>query len=221
MKLEQEFTIPVEAERAWEVLLDVERIAPCFPGASLTSVEGDSVAGSVKVKLGPVLLTYNGVARFEERDATNRRVVIAARGTDAKGNGNANAQVTATLQATGPSSTTCFLVTDLNVTGRPAQFGRGMMLEIGNKILGQFSTNLAASLAESELQPLAAGSEQANSASTPDAVSGTATPAPGRGPKQAEAIDLIGAARGSVVKRVVPAAVVVIAGALIVWWATR
>lgn len=216
MKLEQEFTIPVEVERAWEVLLDVEQIAPCFPGATLTSVEGDSVTGSVKVKLGPVLLTYNGVAKFEERDAANRRVVIAAHGTAAKGNGNANAQVTASLEATGPSSTTCFLVTDLNVTGRPAQFGRGMMLEIGNKILGQFSANLAASLAESKPQPLATGSAQA---STPDAVNGAAAPA--RAPEQADAIDLLGAARGSVIKRVAPVAAVVLAVALVVWWAIR
>lgn len=153
MKLEQEFTIPVEVDRAWEVLLDVERIAPCFPGMSLTSVEGNVVNGSVKVKLGPVLLNYNGVAEFKEQDAANHRVLIDAKGADIKGGGNASAQVTATLHAVSTSSTRCSIVTDLNVTGRPAQFGRGMMLEVGNKVLGQFSANLAASLAAGDQPP--------------------------------------------------------------------
>ncbi|MEV7006722.1 SRPBCC family protein [Streptosporangium sp. NPDC051022] len=228
MKLEQEFTIPVEVGRAWEVLLDVTRVAACFPGASLTSVEDDTLTGSVKVKLGPVLLTYSGVARFEERDAENRRVAIDARGTDTKGNGSASARVTATLHATGEASTTCSIVTDLNVTGRPAQFGRGMMLEIGNKVLGQFSANLAASLAESERQPVTAPvGPAAELAGSVTAAAGTAdaareTQAPSAPPRETEALDLLDVARGSLVKRLVPVAVgVVVVAGVVIWWANR
>jgi carbon monoxide dehydrogenase subunit G len=223
MKLEQEFTIPVEIERAWEVLLDVERVAPCFPGASLTSVKGDIVAGAVKVKLGPVLLTYNGVAEFKEKDAENRRVAIDARGTDTKGNGSATAQVTATLHPAGPSSTTCSILTDLNITGRPAQFGRGMMLEIGNKILGQFSDNLADSLSAAQPQAVLAAPTEPNSsnsqqqANAPRSVAATHV-----APKEAQALDLLAAARAAALKRLAPvAAVVVIAAAIITWWATH
>ncbi|WP_283135211.1 SRPBCC family protein [Rhizohabitans arisaemae] len=218
MKLEQEFTIPVEVDRAWEVLLDVKRIAPCFPGASLTSFEDDTVAGSVKVKLGPVLLTYNGTARFEERDAENRQVRISAKGTDTKGNGSASAQVTAVLRESGPSTTTCSIVTDLNITGRPAQFGRGMMLEIGNKILGQFSANLAASLAEADRQPEPVAAQAASAGATRPAVP-AASSAP---PREAEALDLLSAARGSVLKRVAPVAIgAVVVAAIVIWWANR
>ncbi|WP_030908546.1 SRPBCC family protein [Streptosporangium amethystogenes] len=216
MKLEQEFTIPVEVDRAWEVLLDVERIAPCFPGMSLTSVEGNVVNGSVKVKLGPVLLNYNGVAEFKEQDAANHRVLIDAKGADVKGGGNASAQVTATLHAISASSTRCSIVTDLNVTGRPAQFGRGMMLEVGNKVLGQFSANLAASLAAGD-QPAPAqpAAPHLNSAAAPVAA---VRPAP----QPVEALDLLGAARGAALKRLAPVAIAGVAAiALIVWWSTK
>ena len=125
MQLEHSFTVPVGIEDAWNVLLDIERVAPCMPGAALGSVDGDNFTGTVKVKLGPVGLTYKGKASFVEKDAAAHRAVIDARGRDARGNGTANALVTATLESTAEGgSTTVNVVTDLNITGKPAQFGR-------------------------------------------------------------------------------------------------
>lgn len=173
MRLEQEFTIPTEVSRAWEVLLDVSRIAPCFPGATLTSFDGDTCAGNVKVKLGPVVLNYKGTARFAERDEAAWRVVIDAAGTDVKGNGTARAQVTARLHESEPGQTTCTLVTDLAITGRPAQFGRGMIVEIGNKILDRFAANLADSL---------------RAADAPAAVTTAPAPAPGHATEGARGV---------------------------------
>jgi carbon monoxide dehydrogenase subunit G len=146
MQLEHSFTVPVGVEDAWTVLLDIERIAPCMPGAAIDSVDGDNFTGTVKVKLGPIGLTYKGKASFIEKDVDAHRVVIDARGRDSRGNGTANAKVVATLAAEG-SSTTVHVVTDLDITGKPAQFGRGVMVDVGNKLIGQFADCLAGKLA--------------------------------------------------------------------------
>ncbi len=167
MQLENSFTVPVPVDEAWRVLLDIERIAPCMPGAALDSVEGDSFTGRVKVKLGPINLTYQGKASFIEKDEANRRAVIDARGKDQRGNGTAAAIVTATLAEEG-SITRVDVLTDLNITGRPAQFGRGVMTDVGNKLLGQFAEKLAAQLGEGDAQGDAARAEAA-SAATSDA----------------------------------------------------
>jgi carbon monoxide dehydrogenase subunit G len=142
MKLEHEFTVPVPVGQAWEALLDVERIAPCMPGATLLSVDGRDFTGSVKVKVGPITVTYDGKATFDELDEAARRVVIAAIGRETRGAGTAAATVTATLVDEG-ASTSVRVETDLNVTGRPAQFGRGVMAEVGAKLVGQFAACLA------------------------------------------------------------------------------
>jgi carbon monoxide dehydrogenase subunit G len=219
MRLDQKFTIPTGLEEAWQLLLDVEQIAPCFPGATVTSMQGDTVKGAVRVKLGPILLTYNGVLEFVERDDERHRLVMDGQGTDTKGNGSASAQVTAHLSAIDANHTLCTLATDLNVTGRPAQFGRGMMLEVGNNILGKFSTNLAASLAQAHAAP--APVEQA---ALPAAhLELAAEPARARHSRSAidsEPLDLLKAARGAALKRLAPvAAGLVVVVALIVWWA--
>ena len=148
MQLENSFTVPVPVDDAWRVLLDIERIAPCMPGAALDSVEGDAFTGRVKVKLGPINLTYAGKAAFVEKDEAAHRAVIDAKGKDQRGNGTAAAVITATLASEG-SATRVNVFTDLNITGRPAQFGRGVMTDVGNKLLGQFADKLAAQLAES------------------------------------------------------------------------
>jgi carbon monoxide dehydrogenase subunit G len=223
MQLQQEFTIPVELERAWQVLLDVEQVAPCFPGAALSSVDGDTVRGTVKVKLGPILLTYDGVLEFVERDDDLHRVAMDARGTDTKGNGSATAHVTAHLSEAGPTTTTCALVTDLNVTGRPAQFGRGMMLEIGNKILGQFSDNLSESLKAPSVAVTPEGTTT-GPVSLPGSSTAGDLPAPAAGSPivENEPLDLLSAARGAALKRLAPV-VVAATGAvvLLVWWVNR
>jgi carbon monoxide dehydrogenase subunit G len=149
VQLENSFTVPVPIDEAWRVLMDIERIAPCMPGAALDSVTGDDFTGRVKVKLGPINLTYQGKASFVERDEVAHKAVIDARGKDQRGNGTAAAMVTAQLAAEG-SVTRVDVLTDLNITGRPAQFGRGVMTDVGNKLLGQFADKLSAQLASGD-----------------------------------------------------------------------
>jgi carbon monoxide dehydrogenase subunit G len=151
VQLENSFTVPVPVDEAWRVLLDIERVAPCMPGAALDSVTGDDFTGRVKVKLGPINLTYQGKASFIEKDEAAHRAVIDARGKDQRGNGTAAAVVTASLAPEG-SITRVNVLTDLNITGRPAQFGRGVMTDVGNKLLGQFADKLAAQLGEGDAQ---------------------------------------------------------------------
>ena len=160
MQLENSFTVPVPVDEAWRVLLDIERIAPCMPGAALDSVNGDDFTGRVKVKLGPINLTYQGKASFIEKDEAAHRAVIDARGKDQRGNGTAAAVVTARLKAEG-SITRVDVLTDLNITGRPAQFGRGVMTDVGNKLLGQFADKLAAQLGEGTAEGKAERAETA------------------------------------------------------------
>src|SRR5712692_7281573 len=147
MELEHSFTIPVPPEQAWQVLLDVERIAPCMPGATVDAVEGDVVKGRIKVKVGPVSLTYSGTARFVEKDEKTRTVVLEGSGKDTRGSGTASATVRSTLQDEGGGQTRVTVHTSMTVTGRPAQFGRGVMAEVGGRIIEKFATNLAALLA--------------------------------------------------------------------------
>jgi carbon monoxide dehydrogenase subunit G len=160
MQLENSFTVPVPIDEAWRVLLDIERIAPCMPGAALDTVDGDDFTGRVKVKLGPINLTYQGKASFIEKDEAAHKAVIDARGKDQRGNGTAAAVVTAKLAAEG-SVTRVDVLTDLNITGRPAQFGRGVMTDVGNKLLGQFADKLAAQLGEGDAAGDAARAESA------------------------------------------------------------
>jgi carbon monoxide dehydrogenase subunit G len=162
VQLENSFTVPVPIDEAWRVLLDIERIAPCMPGAALDTVNGDDFTGRVKVKLGPINLTYQGKASFIEKDEAAHKAVIDARGKDQRGNGTAAAVVTAQLAAEG-SVTRVDVLTDLNITGRPAQFGRGVMTDVGNKLLGQFADKLAAQLVEGDAQGDAARAESAAS----------------------------------------------------------
>lgn len=153
MKLEHTFTVPAELDTVWQAVLDPERVAPCMPGATLTEVTGDTFKGSVKVKLGPISLLYKGSGEFLTKDESSRTVVIKASGKDTRGNGTAAATVTVTLTANGPS-TTGAVETDLSITGKPAQFGRGLITEVGGKILDTFATCLAAKLAPAEAPDL-------------------------------------------------------------------
>ena len=144
MELDNSFTVPVPPEQAWDVLLDVKRIAPCMPGATVDEVEGDVINGQSRSRSGPVSLTYRGTATFTERDADTRVVVLEASGKETRGAGTASATVRASLEP-GPSgnSTLVTMHTTMNVTGRPAQFGRGVMVEVGGKLVDQFAANLA------------------------------------------------------------------------------
>src|SRR5215831_6533851 len=146
MELEHSFTIPVPPEQAWRILLDVERIAPCMPGATVESVDGDVVAGRIKVKVGPVTMTYAGTGRFVERDDQARTVTLEASGKETRGAGTASATIRSALQDEG-GQTKVVVHTTMSVTGRPAQFGRGVMAEVGGRIIERFAINLAALLA--------------------------------------------------------------------------
>src|SRR5579862_8393578 len=142
MELTNEFRVAVPLEEAWAVLTDVERIAPCLPGAQLQEVESDQYRGIVKVKVGPITAQYKGAATFLEQDVAAHRVVLRAEGRDTRGQGNANATVTATLGADGDDATVVKVVTDLTITGKVAQFGRGVLAEVSGKLMGQFVDNL-------------------------------------------------------------------------------
>jgi len=146
MRLEHSFTVPAPIEEAWATFNDLERVVPCFPGATLSAFDNDEFVGSVKVKLGPVSLQYNGTGTFVERDPVAHHAVVEAKGKDRRGNGTATARVTAQLTASGESETAVKVETDLTVTGRPAQFGRGLMQEVSDKLLGQFADCLTKEL---------------------------------------------------------------------------
>ena len=141
MELTHEFTVPASIDETWNAFNDIESVAACFPGAVVTSVEGDTFQGSCKVKLGPIALVYNGSGTFVEKDEAGHRMVIDAKGKDKRGNGTAGAHVTATMTEAG-TGTRVEVVTDLAITGKPAQFGRGVMQDVSDKLLGQFTACL-------------------------------------------------------------------------------
>lgn len=213
MQLENKFTIAAPIEEAWAALNNPETVAPCFPGATLTEYENDSFTGTVKVKLGPISLTYKGKGTYIERDDANHKVVIDATGRDSRGNGTAAAKVTGSMKAAGPDKTEVTMVTDMSITGRPAQFGRGVISDVADKIIGQFSSCLADKLADKQEAPAPAATSSANGAAVPAAgVSGPAaptavtTPRPASSPTRSsvDAIDLLDSAGAPVLKRLAP-----------------
>ncbi|OLT13362.1 carbon monoxide dehydrogenase [Pseudonocardia sp. CNS-139] len=229
MQLENKFTIDAPIEKAWEALNTPETVAPCFPGATLQEYEGDSFTGTVKVKLGPISLTYKGKGTYVSRDDENHKVVIEATGRDSRGNGTASATVTGSMVADGPNRTAVTMVTDMTITGRPAQFGRGVISDVADKIIGQFSACVASRLAPAEEpaaeeQPAASaaeaggagannGSGSAVAAATATATVAPATPAAAPRPvaaapmrSEVDAIDLLDTAGAPVLRRLAPVA---------------
>ena len=209
MDLNHQFTVAVPVEDAWRILTDVERIAPCLPGAQLLEIEGDTYRGVVKVKVGPIQAQFKGQANFIERDDVAHKVVLKGEGRDTTGKGNAAAVITAEMTAVDTTSTSVTVNTDLSVTGKVAQFGRGAMADISDKLLAQFVVNLNALIAE---QP-------ATSAPVPAAAS-----APTEGVRTIESaevapLDLLSAAGSPILKRALPVVVVVVA--VLVWLVVR
>ena len=185
MEMDHSFTVPVPPDRAWDVLLDVERIAPCMPGATVDDFDGEVVTGRIKVKVGPVSLTYRGTAKFTERDPEAKVIVLEASGKETRGAGTASATVRAMLEPeSGGEATKASMHTTMNVTGRPAQFGRGVMVEVGSKLVEQFAQNLRQLIADD------AGPGEGNPDATGDEASAgqaTATPEAGPGSTQPSA----------------------------------
>ena len=138
MDLTHRFTVPTSVEETWAHFQDIATVAECFPGATVTSVDGDTFSGSVKVKLGPIALVYNGSGTFVEKNESARRFVVEAKGRDKRGNGTAGATVTLAMSSAVAGATDVEVVTDLTITGKPAQFGRGVMQDVSDKLLGQF-----------------------------------------------------------------------------------
>jgi carbon monoxide dehydrogenase subunit G len=198
MDLNHSFTVPVDRATAWAAFQDIESVAECFPGATVTSVEGDTFQGTCKVKLGPVALQYSGSGQFIERDAENFRMLLEAKGRDKRGNGTAGANVTTTFLEEGPSSTRVDVVTDLNITGKPAQFGRGVMQDVSDKLLGQFVECLESRVgppatAATEPQPAQSTGSAESAGSAPSAAQPVDEPPVakvGAPPAGAAAIDL-------------------------------
>lgn len=212
MELQNSFVVPADIETAWNTLLDVESVAPCMPGATLTSFEGDAFTADVKVKLGPVSMTFAGKGAFTEKDDAVHRAVIKASGSEKKGGGTASAVITANLVEEGPQSTRANITTDLTITGKAAQFGRGVMADVSKKLIDQFAGNL-----EQVIMARKAGQDAPIAGvAAGDAVDTAPVPGP---VINNEALDLGSAALGPVLKRAIPAivvAVVVVVG--IIWY---
>ena len=224
MELQHSFSVPVDVDRAWAVLVDIEQVAPCMPGAALDTVDGDEFTGSVKVRLGPIGITYKGKARFVEKDEVAHRAVIDAQGKDARGNGTASATVTATLHPQ-DDGTRVEVNTDLAITGKPAQFGRGVMVDVGNKLIGQFADCLAGKLAK-PAGPAADGP----AAVAPAAVSGpplaasqpdTPQTSPEAPAEEVAPIDLMASAGPAVLKRLAPVALLLAVLVLVIVFRRR
>lgn len=155
MEFNNEFRVAVPPTKTWEVLTDVERVAPCLPGATLLSVDGDEFTGAVKVKVGPITVAYKGMASFLEKNADARRVVLKADGKETRGSGNAAAVVTAQLEEQG-GATNVVISTDLTISGKAAQFGRGVLADVATNLIDQFAKRLEADLLDSAETPAAA-----------------------------------------------------------------
>jgi uncharacterized protein len=223
MQLQHSFSVPAGVDEVWRVLRDVERMVPCLPGAALDSVDGHEFTGSFRAKVGPISLTYKGKARIVDTNERAHRTVVEARGRDARGNGSAAAKVTARLVRQG-SSTRVDLLTDLSITGKPAQFGRGVMVDVGNRLIAEFADCLAGQLSAGQLSAgqLSAGTVMAGSSggsliargpadpgfAPGDAVASGASAASGRSvDRGAEAGNMVRGLDHRVAKRLAPVAV--------------
>ena len=207
MELVNEFRVPVPIDKAWDVLTDVKRIAPCIPGAELLSVDGDDFTGLVKVKVGPISVAYQGNGTFLEKDAAAHRAVIKGTAKETRGQGNAAAIITCELKDEGPDATACVLTTDLTISGKAAQFGRGVLADVSGKLIGQFAQRLEADLRSDGAAPEAAavtGAPQAASAPQPAADAGAD-------------LNLLSVVAVPLAKRAAPVAGGLLAGLLLGW----
>jgi len=216
MELSNEFTVDAPIDQTWSVLTDLERVAPCMPGAQLTEVEGDEYRGNIKIKVGPITAQYKGAATFQSRDDASHTAVLKAEGRDTRGQGNASATITATMVPIG-NSTKVTVGTDLTITGKVAQMGRGVLADVSAKLLDQFVESL-------ERDVLSGGG--AAPAATPSAGNGAAAPqasadAPPTVRKidspDAKPIDLLSTTGAPMAKRVGP----IIGVAVVVLWLLR
>ena len=203
MDLNHKFIVNVPVNDAWVILTDLERIAPCLPGAQLTEVEGDTYRGQVKVKVGPIVAQFKGQASFVTRDDAAHTASLKAEGRDTTGKGTASAIITAQLTSITPTSTKCTVVTDLTISGKVAQFGRGALADVSDKLLAQFSENLNQLITSSPATTSATSAATEVAAISPEI----------RKIESAEVapLDLLGTAGAPILKRAIPVVVVLIA----------
>jgi carbon monoxide dehydrogenase subunit G len=224
--MENEFTVEAPVEQAWETLLDLERITPCLPGAALEEESGDEYKGTMTIRLGPVTQKYNGTVSFEETDEESRRAVLKADGKDARGQGTASATITSTLSEE-DGGTKVHVETDMHLTGRAAQFGRGVQQEVATKLINQFAECL-----EKEIMGENTREEPEQPEETEEAVSANGSGSEDKGeekPKRrviqqdhdVEPLDLGEASRDAVLKRVVPLAAGVGVLVIVIWLLRR
>jgi carbon monoxide dehydrogenase subunit G len=209
MKLENEFTVPAPVEQAWQVLLDVERVAPCLPGAALEGTEGDEHKGTMTIKIGPITSRYSGTVKIEEADEAAHRAVMRAKARDSRGQGTAAATITSTME-TVDGGTRVHVETDMRVTGPAAQFGRGVMQDVSAKLMGRFADCLAEEIAGAAATGVASGGAESERPEPPPGPAGDSAEAAARPvepPRRAEEVlDLGEASREAVLKRVAPVA---------------
>jgi hypothetical protein len=220
MELVNDFTVNVPVDQAWVTLTDVERIAPCLPGAQLQEVEGDVYRGIVKIKVGPILAQFKGQATFIEKDEVNHKAVLKAEGRDTTGKGNASALITAKLEPQGDAATKVTVSTDLTITGKVAQFGRGALADVSTRLLGQFVTQLESTVLNEQIGTAGNGTAEAAaadaeaapapSADAPPAASASETGVRKIAQPEAQPIDLLDAAGAPLAKRLIPVGIVVI-----------
>ena len=210
MELNDSFEVAHPVDAVWEVITDVERIAPCLPGAQLTGSDGDVHEGLVKVKVGPITSQYKGKASFTERDDAAHRLLMSASGRDTRGAGNASAEITVSLEAVTEASTKVSVHTDLTITGKVAQFGRGVLADVSRKLMGQFADNLAELVAAdvaADASPAAPDAEAEADDPGLDAEAPAAAPEPAA---EVEAVDLLDVAGAPVLKRLLPVILAII-----------
>ena len=213
MKIENDFRVAAPIEQAWALLTDIPAIAPCLPGAELTGQEGDDFHGQMKVKVGPVTAEYAGTATVVEMNETDRIVILKASGRDKRGAGNASADITATMTEDG-DGTVVAISTDLKVSGKVAQFGRGVMADVSKKLLGQFAECIEGKLDRPEGGD---GSTAEESAAIDDGAAAPATdPGDGNQGQEEDVLDLPEVAGGAVAKRLIPVVVAVVAVVVVV-----
>ena len=216
MEINNGFEVKAPIDVAWATLTDLARIAPCLPGATLTSIEGDIYKGHVTVKVGPIVAKFGGQAIFQERNDAAHRAVLKGEGRDSTGKGNASAIITAQLEAVDATTTRCTVNTDLTITGKIAQFGRGALADVSDKLIKQFVVNLESSVLSKD-SPSSSGSSQTITTSQ-QATSGSSQNAP----VENAPLNLLGSTGLSlampIIKRVLPVLAVV---AAIVWFLQR
>jgi uncharacterized protein len=203
MEIAESFRVSTSLDDTWKVLLDIEGIAPCLPGAQLQEVEGDEYRGVVKVKVGPITAQYKGAAKLAEVDESARRIVIDASGRDTRGQGNAKATIVVTMAPEG-AGTKVDVVTDLSITGKVAQFGRGVLADVSSKLMGQFVENL-----ERDVLTSAGGGDTSHAGSAYEQALETVVPNSSNGVRridspEAEPVDLLDMAGDSVMRRLLP-----------------